>query len=465
MSDRRFFIVIACLVLAESICVYAGLNVIAIVLGYSEVFVPWVAIFGQFSVAVIVASFTRYSDSEAVNLAIFQAVFGLISIYVFMGFGLHVPDTSHDLLWILRLTGRILDWHQVFGLIMIFITYMWIWKHGFTLVSDPSLEIRVKNIFKFGLVMLGITILFDQMSKLDTNVEILLFPFLGATLFGMATGQLPSRDIQNKKKGLLTIVSLSVFMVLALGGIIGFLGGMYGQNLMRMLYLGWGLIVDGFIWILKFPLSWIFALGKWIFGLFPEREPLTREPNSRGLGSAVEILGLQPKEIVDNGPSIIDTILNILQYPLIILVAVAAFLVLALAFKRIVKRLETNSEEDRQSIREDMGVSRYMLQFLGDLLPNWLNSSSNKQFTYSKTGPATSIFDLYFRMMTLGVDNGMVFQSQNTPTEHIPLLVSALPMAAVEEITMHFNAALYGDIIPNPEVIDSLNATLKKNPS
>ena len=84
--------------------------------------------------------------------------------------------------------------------------------------------------------------------------------------------------------------------------------------------------------------------------------------------SAVEILGIEPAEVAEQGPSLVDAIVHILQYPVIVILVILTFVALTLAFRKFGQRRETTDDGERESIRGDASAAARKIRLLdGDV--------------------------------------------------------------------------------------------------
>ena len=459
MSENRSKIMLVALAVAESTWLFALLAVIGLALGLGEAAMPWLAVFGLMFAAVLVGSLFAGVEGDNLALAMSQAALALVFIYLFMGAGPYVENATFDAGWIVRLTTGQLDGGQVVNIIIAFIVSVWIWRHGLKLASDPYPQDRLSTVFKIGIGVLAVAVLVDQAVPEDLGAGTLLIPFFAATLIGMAVGRLPEQGFAHKGREWARMIAVSVFVIMGLGLLLGLLGGLYGSGGVRLLYAGWGLAVDAVLWALRYPIMWIVWLMQWILSLFPEREDPETETGAGGL-SAVEILGIEPDELTEQGPSLIDAIVNILQYPVIAILVILTFVALTLAFRKFGQRRDTTDDGERESIRGDASVAGDLARLLSGMVPRWLRGKRTRDWIYPQSGPTAPAFHLYFQTLTMGIKWGMTFHPHQTPTERVPLLQAALPGAPVSEVTAHFNAACYGEIGADAGLMESLGIEL-----
>ncbi len=460
MAEGRSKLILISVAIAESVWLFALLSMIGLIgdLGGSPL--PWLSLLGLLVLSMTTGHILGDTPGDEVSIAIKQSLFGMVVIYLLLGTGTFLGDRTFDPLWIFRLLagdlGTAAAVSAVFGLLV----SIWFWRHGIRLGTDRYPEDRLARIFKIGVGVLAVATLVDQASSEDLNSAPLLVPFFAATLTGLAVGRLPESGVGRKTGEWARIIAFSVFGIMGIGLLIGLLGGLYGNGGVRLLFAGWGLLVDGFLWVLRYPVTWATAILQWFFNLFAsgERE---REGNFRPGQSGEEIFGPDAERAVDAGNATVDTILNILQYPMIALIILGTFFLLAMAFRKFGSRDVDEDDDERESIREELDTDGDMSRLLGGLLPSWWKRKKARDWRHPEDPGIAEVFKLYFDSLKLGVKWGMEFQPQMTPAERLPLLQAALPGAPVQEVTDRFNAACYGGVPSDPQTVDDLRERMK----
>lgn len=460
MAEGRSKLILISVAMAESVWLFALFSVLGLIgdLGGSPL--PWLSLFALMLISIGTGYVLGATEGDEVSIAIRQSLFGVVVIYLLLGTGTFIGDATFEIGWLFRLLGGDLEptaaVSAVFGLLI----SLWIWRHGLRLGTDRYPEDRLARVFKIGIGVLAIATLIDQAHSEDIGAGALFFPFFGATLVGMAIGRLPENGVGRKNGEWARIIAVSVFGVMGIGLIIGLIGGLYGNGGVRLLYGGWSLFVDGFVWLLRFPVTWITAVIQWLLNLFSTGE--------RDMGqqlqapqSGDEILGNNPENMIDAGNATVDAIVNVLQYPLIVLMILAAFFIMALAFRRFGRRGTNADDEDRESMRSELDTAGDMARLLGGLLPGWLRRKQGQGWRYPAEPGFAEVFKLYFDSIRLGVKWGMEFKPQMTPAERLPLLEAAVPGAPMQEITSRFNAACYGKVPTDPQTVEDLRLRIK----
>lgn len=460
MAEGRSKLILLSAAVAESVWLFALFSVLGLIgdLGGSPL--PWLSLLALLLISIGTGYILGAAEGDEVSIAIRQSLFGLVIIYLILGTGTFLKDSAFDAGWIFRLVSGDLGSSAAASAIFGLIICIWLWRHGMKLGTDRYPEDRLANVFKIGIAVLAIATLVDQASSEDLGASALLVPFFGATLVGLAIGRLPEGGVGQKSGEWARIIALAVFGVMGAGLLIGLVGGLYGNGGVRLLFAGWGLLVDAVLWVLRFPVTWATAVLQWLLNLFA-RNPVEPEEQLQPGQPGREIFGQEPEQVVDAGNSAVDTIMNILQYPVIALLIIAAFFLLAMAFRRFGARGTGGADEERESIRSELDTDGDMSRLLGGLIPGWWRRKQGRAWRYPDDPGFAEVFKLYFDSIRLGVKWGMEFHPQMTPAERLPMLQAALPGAPVQEVTSRFNAACYGSVPTDPRTVTELRARMK----
>lgn len=459
MAEGRSKIILAAVAGAESVWLFALFSLIGLIGDMGGSPLPWVTVLGLLVTAIATGYVFAGSRGEDATLAIWQAAFGVIVIYLLMGTGTYLENRTFDAAWIVRLVGGEFGGPQIASVIFAFAASLWLWRHGFKLATDRYPEDRLSRVFKLGIAVLAVAVLVDEASDEDFGAGALLVPFFGFSLVGMAVGRLPESGGGWSGKQWARTIAVSVFAVMGMGLLLGLVGGLYGSGGVRLLFAGWGLLVDGFLWVLRFPITWAVAAVTWFFNLFSPNTAGERAIESGPL-SGQETLGIEPGQMADRGNETVDTIINILQYPVIVILVIVAFFVLALVYRRLGKRDKKDDGDERESIRGDADTAGDMARLLRGLVPGWMRGRDGKQWRYPEQPGIAEVFKLYFKTIAMGMKWGMKFDPNMTPAERLPLLELALPGAPVRQVTDRFNAACYGLEPTDRAVVAELEASL-----
>ncbi|MEX0762169.1 MAG: hypothetical protein WD208_03870 [Dehalococcoidia bacterium] len=457
MHNNRGRMIFACLSIAESALIYAALGILGVVFGFGGSPLPWLAVLALMSLGMLVGWATAGARGDLATLAMIQGGVGVVAVYVAMA-----TSPSHgggfDMAWAVNLFGGDLQASQVAGSIFGLITATWLWRRAFTTIADRFPEERLMRDFRLGIAVIAVAVLTERISGEDLGTGILLVPFFAASLAGLAVARLPEEASGGAGGFWARIIAGSVVAVIGAGLALGLVGGLYGGGGVRLLYNGWGMIVDAMLWVLRYPLELVvyvmFAVLNWLRSMFsPEGEPTELE-GPGGLPESTPSVGQGGSEDASA-----EAIVNVLQYPLLAITLIIVFIILALAFRKLVNREQSDRDEDRESIRGDADAAGDLARLFKRLLPSWLTGSGAAGLAWrypEGDSGIVDVFRLYFDTLSLAVKRGMMFDPNLTPSERMPQLQAALPGVPVERVTERFNAACYGQEPTDPGTIQSL---------
>ena len=464
MREHRSKIIYACTAITESCWLFALLGIVGLIAGQGGSPLPWLAVFLLLGAGMYAGWVTMGMRGDAVNLAIVLGLAGLVCVYLAVAGGRYEGRAGFDMLWSARLTGGDVPAGRWAGTVVALIGAVLLWRRAAGLVADRYIEERLQRSFKIGMAVIAVAILVEQASGHSLDARSVLVPFFAVSLAGMAVARLPEQGVGARAGSWVRVIAVSVLAVLGVGLLLGLAGGVYGAGGVRLLYRGWGLFIDGLLWLIRYPLQLMvnamLAFWTWVRGMLnPSGEAARLDPLSPPAFPAPE--GGQP--VAGGGSHLGETLVNILQYPLLILLLIAIFLVLALTFRRIWQRKAKDSSEDREKIEGDADASADLAKLLKGLLPGWMRRQREPALTwrYPDGEPGIGeVFRLYFDYLSAAIKRGMRYDPAFTPAERVGALKTALPGAPVESITERFNAACYGREPTDEQTVALLRSAL-----
>ena len=462
MSKNRDKIIFGTLAVADSIWIYALLAVIGLVIGLEGSPLPWLSLFAFYAAGMFTGWVVMGLRGGTGTLAIMEGVVGFAAVYLLVAGGNFHTERGFDLWWAVKLAGADLEARAAVGAVVSLITGVIVWRRALGIVADDFAGERLKGTFKLGIALTASAVIAEQIVSRDTGIQVLLVPFFASCLAGMAVARLPDRGVGGKDVSWARIIGAAVLVVIGLGLALGLLGGIYGVGGVRLLFRGWGLLVDGLLWVLRIPLELfvnaLAAIFNWLKSVFGTEE----EPQRQELG------GGPPEGIPEAAQSagdsqLFETIFNIIQYPLLVILIIGIFLVLALAYRRLTSRRRKLVDEDRESIQDDPDAAGDLLRLLSGMLPSWFTKrrEETKSWRYPKNEVGIAeAFVLYFDYLAAAMARGMAFIPNLTPSERVSSMEAALPGARVGLVTEIFNAACYGHVAAGRSTIESLRSEL-----
>ncbi len=462
MSENRGKIILGALAIAESIWIYGALAVIGLLVGLGGSPLTWFGVFALYLAGMFIGWLTMGLKGNKATLAILEGLAGVVVIYLTVASGTFYPDRAFDMAWAAKMTGADLEAQAFAGVIFSLIAAIFVWRRTIGIVADDYSADRLQRSFKIGIAVIAVGVIAEQVSDTDVGIQTLLVPFFAASLAGLAAARLPEHGLRGKGAAWARIIAASILAVIALGLVLGLLGGVYGGVGVRLLYRGWGLLIDALLWILRYPLELIVNVMMWIINWIRDTFGNEEMPEQE-LGGGPP--GGLPEGIQETAgeSQLFETIFNIIQYPLLVVLIVALFLFLALAYRKFISRQRRPEDEDREALDGDADPTKDLLRLLGGLLPSWFTRQNEKprdwRYPENEVG-VTEVFLLYFDYLAAAVSRGLVFLPNLTPNERVPALEMALPGARVGLVTELFNAACYGHVGADRTIVDELRNDL-----
>ena len=463
MSEGRRGLVYVALWIAESSWVYAAAGVPCLILGLGGAPLPWVAIAGLLATGMFATWVLGGVRGNPASLAIVQGVVGLVTVYAAMAVQRFDGIGGVDMLWVAR--AFVDEWHgdDFLRLSVALVLSIALWLRAGKLVSAPSLDERIQRTFRFGMAAVSAALITELATGTNIGARMMLLPFFGASLAGMAVNRLADPARAGRTRTWARVVGGSIGAILLLGLALGVLSGTYGAGALHLLSRGWNAFVEGLLWVLQYPLLAIFtvisAIGRWLIDLFGSGD---REQELSDFGGGPPAWAEQAEEAV--GGDWFEALMNVLQYPLAVILFVAVFLVLVLAYRRLKRRKAQQEASDRESIKGDADVGRDLVRLLGHLLPEWMRRRKGiTAWRYPEGEPGvTEVFVLYFEYLAEAMRRGMPLHRRQTPSEREEALQQTLPDAPVGTLTRRFNAACYGREPSDPRTIARLTGGLER---
>ena len=460
MSDVRTQVVYIAIAVAESVSVYAVLGMLGLVLGLGGSPMPWHFIAIVYVAGLASAWLTGGLRGSPATLALIFGAVGFVVIYFAVSSATVSPSGRFELNWLFQLVGRNLIADEAVSLIIATITCVVLWRRTSTLVRDSNdAPDYLKRAFKWGLVLLAIALVADEVASAPVGIATLLIPFFVATLTGMAVARLADDSQFTGTWARVILAALAAFVGIGLAA--GLAGSRYGASGLSALYTLYGWLVDALIWVLRWPLmvvGWVIA---WLIDLirswFGQPVPEAQEQQQQGGRPDFP----EPDATAAADSMWVEAVLDALQWPLTILLPILVLLLLALAYRRVTRNRRGDDDLERESIRDEVDEVSYW-DLLKGLLPAWMTRRGSGRYLwkYPDTPGIAGVFMLYFETLQHGMERGLEFDARQTPNEREPFLETALPNAPVSAITARFNAACYGDVPTSDERVSQLRQEL-----
>ena len=460
MSDVRTQVVYIAIAVAESVSVYAVLGVLGLVLGLGGSPLPWHFIAIVYVAGLAAAWLTGGLRGSPATLALIFGAIGFAVIYVAVSSATVSPSGRFELNWLFQLVGRNLVADEAVSLVIATITCVVIWRRTSTLVRDSNdAPDYLKRAFKWGLVILAIALVADEIAEAPVGIATLLIPFFVAALTGMAVARLADDSQFTGAWARVILAALAAFV--GVGLVAGLAGSRYGASGLSALYTVYGWLVDGLIWVLRWPLTLVGWVIAWLIDLIRSwfGQPVPEAQEQQQGGGRPDFP--EPDAVATTDNLWVEAVLDALQWPLTILIPILVLVLLALAYRRVTRNRRRDDELERESIRDEVDEVSYW-DLLKGLLPGWLTRRGSRRFLwkYPDTPGIAGVFMLYFETLQHAMERGLEFDARQTPSEREPDLETALPNAPVSAITARFNAACYGDVPTSDARVSQLREQL-----
>ena len=461
-KDRALY---AALMVAESAWLYVAFALAGLVLQIGGSPLSWLTVTVILAGAMLVGWLALGLKGDFATLAALQGGVGLAVVYTAVAArtGDGIPGLQWT--WVADLVRGGMDGKAVVTAVAAALASILLWRRGIGMVTDDPASDKLRRTFRIGVMVIAVALIVQIGADRDIGAHNVLFPFFAAALAGMAFGQVADSAGRAGVALWTRTITVVVGAVLAAGVLLGLAGSAYGAGPLRVLGTGAAHVRDALLWLISLPLRWIvagiFGFMRWLRGLLGNAEPVRIETPASPFGTDPNALAEGGRA---TGAGIVDAIMNVVQYPTMLLIVVAILYVLMLAFRRW-RRAQTDDQEvDRESIRGDADPGRDLAALLARLVP-WRGPgrrSSKEVWHYPQGQPGISeVFRLYFDYLSAGLERGMRLDRFRTPNELIGALSESLPGAPVELMTDRFNAACYGHEPTGADTLASLAAWLQ----
>ena len=296
-------------------------------------------------------------------------------------------------------------------------------------------------------------------------MRLVIFPFFGAALGGMAIGRLAEQGAWASAQDIWgRVIGFTVGGVLVLGFFMGVMGAAYGGGPLGLIKEALVAVREVVIKVVGWALTPIVgALFDFILWLRDRFNPNPPPPLELETG-AFRPTATEPGELPeDSTESLIEMIAQILAYPAAALLILLVLWLMIRGFKKMQQNRTLDPSDERESIRGDSDARRDLADLFYRLLPGFMRGGivgkSSRRYPTDEPG-ITEVFLLYFRYLEAGVRGGASLDSNLTPSEMEGRIAEALPGAPVGLMTARFEAACYGHEPSSEEDLRTLTSGL-----
>jgi len=451
MPERRDMIVIAATIVAETAWLYPVFGLLGLGLSLDGSPLPVALIMAVIVLGVVLRRIVSDAVIDPMRRAAYLAMAGLGVVYLAMAVA--AADGGMDLAWGPRLLAGGYSGNVALGLIIGTAATAFLWSRGVRTGVGSGHQYQLLQTFRTGIIALALSIMAEQGFGVEVSATLMLAPFFAVSLAGLAFARLPQGGVWTR------VVGLAVAVVLGGGFVIGVIGAIVGGRGLGLLAAGWSYLVTAILWLLTLVLvpilEVVFAFFSWLIGDIPSQKP--------------DFEGLQPGGLkwwqhidTDGAPPFFDLIVQVLKYPVLLLILYGLFRLFVWAYQAHARRAWAAVAADRESIRGEADSTADLIKLALGLLPAWM---LRQQPTAGPRIPddipgIRDVYALYFDMLTAAHAQGYDFEPSATPRERWPDVANAIPGAPVAGITRCFNAACYGKLPTDPETVARLRREL-----
>ncbi|MBM3958610.1 MAG: hypothetical protein FJ314_02400 [SAR202 cluster bacterium] len=463
MITTREKLLYAALWVADAAWLYVALAVFGLIVQIGGSPLSWPAVMGVLAGAMLVGWVAHGLKGETATLALLQGGVGLVVVYFVVAARSFDGFSGVQWYWVFELVNGRLSGASVATAIIAALAAILLWRRGIGLVTDDPASDRLRRTFRIGVMAIAVALIAQIATGRDIGAQHVLFPFFAAALAGMAFGQIAETTRRSAVGAWARVVALSVGIIMLLGVLLGLAGSAYGGGPLRLAGAGLGALRDGLLFLISIPLRWIvgglFEFLRWLRSMFGGEMTPIQQPAAPLFGAPTPTA--QTGEATGSG--LVEAILNIIQYPVMMLLVLGILYLLVIVFRRV-RKVDAGEETiDRESIRDQGNPRKDVASLLSRLLPGFARPKRTPEiWRYPLGQPGiTEVFRLYFDYVSSAMRHGMELERHRTPAELGPLIMEALPGAPVALMTDRFNAACYGHEPTPPAMIAALEAGLE----
>ena len=464
MSPTRDKLVTGALLISESAWLVALLGVLSFPFGATASPISWVAVLAVMAISLITARALAMIIMPSLMAYGLQMIAGVIVVFLMVASQVS-PDTNIlNLGWIGAMTSDGVS--DRFILKAIYGSFggaaLW-WRGGHIGAADMPSE-SLSTSFRIGIIILAIAAVIDIANPADLNVFPMMFVFFASGVSGLIIAHMAPTSQQTD--GNRTWTRLIGGMVGALV-ILGLLFSLLQRNVLAIIAAPFlwmlELIAKAVFYVFIYPLAYVvdfltrmlFALLVWLGGE-PQAERTFAPPQGVGNFESFTRDGeAEPVALL---------LLQILQWSVVTAIIVGTLLLMALAFRRRVRRRNEEVDGMRESLIEDADLTYDFASLLFNMLPS--------RFRRRRAPPGlrlpsddpniTDVFRVYFGLLTLAEQRGHPRHSSETPSEFQRTLENLFPPSLVRAATTAFTRACYGHHPATREQIEEMRIELEE---
>ena len=454
-KSQHIFLIITNSII-EIIWIFALLNVLSSFLQIGDSYLTWISI----SLLTIIPLLARIvgpkkSKYPEITSSILVAI-GLINLSLII-----LIDLNSDI-YPIRIYNTLLG--------ITILTGLWLWYRSTTIATMESPEARLSMTFRIGSAIIMLLTLTDIYSSTNLHSIPIIISFY---LFGIS-GLLIGNKIQdknpegiNRKWNVFSFGGLG--LVLSLGMLFALIRkdwSNYTTYIIDALFSFVMGIIFAFFgaisWIAKILTDLIACKGDDCPDIQPANTATANNPQSNEtvMNFALESIAEQEEAKM----SILNNIVNVIQWGFIILICLIILFILYQILKNAFVYAPDGGDADKIKIGDGIHVFDDLTKLLSALIPKNIKNISRlklKQSRLNLSNTAEAI-NIYHQLIDLGGKLGAIRSPSETPKEFQPRLFKSLQHKLVPTSTQYFEIALYGHSTISDKEISELKYQLSE---
>ena len=457
MPLRQDRVVLATHVVAESAWVFALAGIVGTLAGFDSSPLSWYGVAGILGLSVLLSRLTPRKGESVEVLFVLMAVLGLAVTYVSVA--LHVEPgqlrPAWPIDWLINDAPGGYTSRGVFGAIL----GLLLWWRGTRVASNEFPTDDLSFTFRVGMLVLVVALIYDLNTDASLSTFPMVFLFFGSSLIGLSAGHLleesrRSADERTWPKAIgATVAAITTFgLLVALinRGVLSFLSKPATAALDALL--------RGVIWGIIAPIAFFFdVIVSWLINFFDLFQGEPEQPQEEAFNPEIQGFLETLQEEQEAASEGFTLLLQIIELALVAIIVAIVVLVLAKAFRRVLRGRDRSTEGQRDSVAQDASPVADVAKMALRLVPDVLKRPPRKGYRVPDGPPGiVEAFRLYYDMLDTAEEHGITRRKHDTPTEFQARLEGTFPSDVVRPSTESFNLAIYADVPADHSMVQRL---------
>ena len=462
MPLRQDRVVLAAHVVAESAWVFALAGIIGALGGFDSSPLTWYGVVGILGLSVFLSRLTpRRGENVEVLFALMAAV-GLAVVYVAVALnvepGQFRPAWGVD--WLINDAPGGYTSRGAFGALL----GVLLWWRGTRVASNEFPTDDLSFTFRVGMLVLVVALIYDLNTEASLSTFPMVFLFFGSSLIGLSAGHLLEESRRSADE--LTwpkAIGATVAAITAFGLLVALINRGVLTFLSKPATAALEALVRGILWGIIAPVAFVFdVIVSWLINLLGIFEGEREREQEQEFNPEVQGFLEQLQEEREAASEGFTLLLQIIELALVAVIAAIVILVLAKAFRRILRGRSRGTEGQRDSVAEDANPAADVAKLALRLVPDVLKRTPRKGYRVPDGPPGiVEAFRMYYDLLDTAEEHGIARRKQDTPTEFQGRLEGTFPADVVRPSTESFNLAIYADVPADRSMIRRLRQGLR----